>query len=138
MRKVRVVEPSTTVQVVVNGPAGAAGAATGAAAVTGLSGFASALSGRLIRALPESRRMPSLSAMSLPGTIAEATRKMFSSVTGRPRSLSAASAGPRLSGAASSGSPVNGSRPNCCAAIFTTSASGGMGGLPKYPSTERP
>ncbi len=76
--------------------------------------------------------------MFLPGTVAAATKNRFSSVTGRSRSRKAASAMARVSGAPSSGSPSYGSRPSCTAAAATTSGSGGSGGRPKYPSTERP
>ncbi len=125
--------PSSTRHTVETGPAMAGGAAGGggAGAAGAATGSSFGLSGSTIFALPVRKRMPSLSSMVLPGTTAAATRKTFSSVTGRLRSRSAASAIARLSGAASSGSPLNGERRSCSAAIFTTSGSGGRGVAPK-------
>ena len=62
---------------------GVTGTGVGAVAAVGCS---LVFSGRLILALPANSRMPSFNSMFLPGTMAEATRKTFSSVSGGLRS----------------------------------------------------
>ncbi len=135
MVKLRVLPPSVTAQRVttadVNMGAEPGGVGAGAAAATAAAATAFFFSGSTILALPVSRRMPSLRSMFLPGTMAAATRKMVSSVTGSPRSSRAWRAGARLSGAASRGSPLKGSSFSCSLASLTTAGSGSRGVRPK-------
>ena len=115
--KVRTTPASSTVHVVVTGPliaCDAAGAATG---------FDSSFffNGRSIFGFPESRRIPSLSSMFLPGTIELTTRKTDFSSVGNFRFSNSSRATGILLTAASRGSPSNGSSFNCSEAIFTIS-----------------